>query len=144
MSAAEQGARARMTITLAAARLMIDAGFAKADEKGVAFAIAVVDESAQPVAFARQDGCALAALTRSCKKAVTAATFGQPTAGFWEFVKDDPILLNGIAGDPSLLVMPGGIPLKLDGQLVGAVGVSGAHYSVDEEVVQAAAAAFPG
>jgi uncharacterized protein GlcG (DUF336 family) len=143
MSATGQGARARMTITLEAAQMMIEAGFAKADEKGVPFAIAVVDEGGHPVAFARQDGCALAALTRSRKKAETAATFGQPTAGFWDFIKDDAILLNGIGSDPALLVMPGGIPLKVGDQVVGAVGVSGAHYSVDDEVVQAAAAAFP-
>jgi uncharacterized protein GlcG (DUF336 family) len=133
-----------MTITVEAAQAMIEAGFAKGREKGIPFAIAVVDEGANPVAFARQDGCALAALTRCWKKAETAAAFGQPTGGFWEFVKDDPILVNGIGGDPTVLVMPGAIPLKVEEQVVGAVGVSGAHYSDDDEVAKAAAAAFPG
>jgi uncharacterized protein GlcG (DUF336 family) len=140
---AMRGARPRLTITIDAARTMIDAAFAKGEEKGIPFAVAIVDEGGNPVAFARQDGCVLAALTLCRKKAQAAVGFGSPTEGFWEFVKDDPALLVGVAGDPDLLVLAGGIPLKVDSAVVGAIGVSGAHYRDDNEVAQAAAAAFP-
>jgi uncharacterized protein GlcG (DUF336 family) len=136
-------ARERKTITLEAAQVVVEAGLAKATEKGIPFCLVVVDESAQMVLFARQDGCALAAHKRARLKAETAAKFGQPTSGFWDFVKDDPILTSGLAGDHETLVMPGAIPLKVGDEVVGAVGASGAHYSVDQEVVEAAAAAFP-
>jgi uncharacterized protein GlcG (DUF336 family) len=138
------GARSRGTITLEAAQAVIEAGFARAAEKGIPFTLVVVDESAHMVAFARQDGCVLAAHRRARQKAETAARFQQPTAGFWEFCKDDPILRSGLVGDPETLVMPGAIPLKVGEEVVGAVGASGAHYSIDQEVAEAAAAAFPG
>lgn len=136
--------RERKSITLEAAQAVVEAGLAKAGEKGLPFTLVVVDESAQLVMFARQDGCPLAAHKRARQKAETAAKFMQPTAGFWEFVKDDPILREGLAGDSETLVMPGAIPLKVGEETVGAVGASGAHYSVDQEVAEAAAAAFEG
>ncbi len=75
-------------------------------------------------------------------KAYTAAAFGMPTHAWFEFIKDDPPLLHGIVKTPRLIVFGGGYPIEIDGAVVGAIGVSGGHYSQDMEVAQAGLAAL--
>ena len=56
----------------------------------------------------------------------------------------DQAMHTNIAGDPDLLVLGGGVPLMVDGQLAGGIGVSGGTYKEDDEIAIAAAATFPG
>jgi uncharacterized protein GlcG (DUF336 family) len=101
----------------------------------------VVNESGQLLAFLRQDGCPSVAAELAIKKAATAAAVGTPTQAFWEFVGADPALTSGLAHDPDLLALGGGAPVIVDGEVVGAVGVSGGHYTEDDIVSRAGAAA---
>lgn len=67
-----------------------------------------------------------------------AVGFGLSTDGWHEFVKDDPPLAMGAAtGIDRLIVFGGGYPIKVGEAVVGAIGVSGGHYSQDMEVAQA-------
>ena len=75
-------------------------------------------------------------------KAWTAISFGIPTHGWFDFVKNDPPLLHGITHTPRLVVFGGGYPIKVDDQLIGGIGVSGGHYSQDMKVAEAALAAL--
>jgi len=71
-------------------------------------------------------------------KAYTAAGFGLSTDGWHEFVKDDPPLaLGAAAGIDRLIVFGGGFPITIDGKIVGAIGVSGGHYTQDMDVAKA-------
>jgi uncharacterized protein GlcG (DUF336 family) len=71
-------------------------------------------------------------------KAYTATGFGIPTHVWHDFIKDDPPLAAGApTGIDRLVIFGGGFPLEVDGQVVGAVGVSGGHYLEDMEVAQA-------
>jgi uncharacterized protein GlcG (DUF336 family) len=132
---------AKHSICSATAQRMIAAAEQKAAELGLCIATAVVDESGILKAFSRMDGAPLVAVGVSMKKGVTAVGFGMATGKPWhDFVKDDPILLHGVQSIDQFTMLGGGLPIHIDGQLVGAVGVSGGHYSKDEECARAALA----
>lgn len=133
---------AKQSITLEAAQKAIDGARAKAAEMGVPMCIAVTDEAGTLKAFCRMDGAALLSVDIARDKAYTAVSFGLATDGWFEFIKNDPPLLHGITKWPRLIVFGGGYPIKLDGQLVGGIGVSGGHYTQDMEVAKAGLAAL--
>ncbi len=129
---------AKLSISTQVAQRMIAAAEHKAQELGLRIATAVVDESGILKAFSRMDGAPLVAVGISVKKGVTAVGFGMPTGKPWhDFVKDDPILLHGYQSIEQFTMFGGGFPIYVDGQLVGAIGVSGGHYSKDEECARA-------
>jgi uncharacterized protein GlcG (DUF336 family) len=127
------------------ARRMITAAEDKARAMGVAMNIAVVDESGVLKAFSRMDGAALLSVQIAQDKAYTAVGFGMPTHGWFDFIKDDPPLAAGAAsGIDRLVIFGGGYPITVDGAVVGAIGVSGGHYSQDQEVAEAGLAVLSG
>jgi len=131
-------------VTAELARAMIDAAERKAAEMGHPFVIAVVDESGILKAFSRMDGAALLSVQIAQDKAYTAAGFGLSTDGWHDFVKNDPPLAMGAApGIDRLVVFGGGYPIKIGDAIVGAIGVSGGHYTQDMEVAQAGLTAVP-
>jgi uncharacterized protein GlcG (DUF336 family) len=130
------------SVSSEAALALVAAGFEHADKIGSPSAVAVLDRGGNLLAFGRQDGAPLIAGPYSIKKAWTSVSVGTPTQGLWEFVSTDNAMHTNIAGDPDLLVLGGGVPLMADGQLAGAVGVSGGTYTQDDEIAVAAAATF--
>ena len=132
----------RKSITLEAAQQAIDAAAAKAREIGVPMAIAVVDPDGTLKAFSRMDGAALLAVRIAQQKAWTAISFGLPTQGLWEFIKDDPPLLHRLPHQENMILFGGGSPISLDGQMIGGIGASGGHYSQDQECADAGLAAL--
>jgi uncharacterized protein GlcG (DUF336 family) len=130
---------AKASISTEAARRLIEAAEAKAAELGKAFVTAVVDDNGVLKAFSRMDGAPLLSVQVAQDKAYTAVGFGLPTAGWHDFIKDDPPLAAGApSGIDRLVVFGGGYPLMVDDQLVGGIGVSGGHYSEDMQVAEAA------
>lgn len=99
----------------------------------------MVDESGHLNAFARMDGAALLTIDIAQDKAYTAAGFGLGTDSWHEFVKDDaPLAMGAPTGIRRLIVFGGGLPITVDGQVVGGVGVSGGHWSDDVKIAKAA------
>ncbi len=88
------------------------------------------------------DGAPLLSVDLAKDKAYTAAAYGIPTHAWFDFVKNDPPLLHGIVKTPRLIVFGGGYPIEIDGAVVGGIGVSGGHYSQDQQVAEAALAAL--
>jgi uncharacterized protein GlcG (DUF336 family) len=142
IGAPEQG-RYLMPLTLSQARAVISAAEAKASAMGVPVIIAVVDGGVHLKAFSRMDGAVLGSIDIALKKARTSALFQADSAAVWEYCKPGAPapaleLTNG-----GLAPFGGGIPLRsLDGELLGAVGVSGGAVPQDLEIAQAAAAAL--
>lgn len=128
----------RKSIASQSAAALIAAGEAAARELEVPMVIAVVDESGVLKAMTRMDGAALLSVGIAQDKAYTAVSFGIATHEWFEFVKNDPPLLHGIIKTPRLVVFGGGYPIKVDGQVVGGIGVSGGHYEQDMKVAAAA------
>ncbi len=132
----------KTSITLEAAQQAIAAAAAKAEEIGVPMAIAVVDPDGTLKAFSRMDGAALLAVRIAQQKAWTAISFGLPTLGLWEFIKEDPPLLHSLPHQEDMILFGGGSPISVDGQMIGGIGVSGGHYSQDQECADAGLAAL--
>jgi uncharacterized protein GlcG (DUF336 family) len=83
------------------------------------------------------DGAALLSVQIAQDKAFTAVGFGMGTDAWHEFIKDDPPLAAGaVGGIDRLVIFGGGFPIKIDDAIVGAIGVSGGHYTQDMEVAQ--------
>jgi uncharacterized protein GlcG (DUF336 family) len=131
----------KSSINSEAARRMIAAAEAKAAELGKPFVIAIADDGGHLKALSRMDGAPLLSVQIAQDKAYTAAGFGMPTHGWHDFIKDDPPLAAGApTGIDRLVVFGGGYPITDGDAIVGAVGVSGGHYSEDMEVAEAALA----
>jgi uncharacterized protein GlcG (DUF336 family) len=130
------------TLTLDAARRIIDAAVAEATRMGVAVAVAVTGRSGELAAFARMDGAPLLSSGIARDKAYTVCAFnGLPTHAWWDLIKDEPALVHGITKTERLIVFGGGIPVLVGGELVGAVGVSGGSAEQDRAIAEAGAAA---
>lgn len=135
----------KQSISADLARRVITAAEEKAREIGVPMNIAVVDESGVLKAFTRMDGAALLSVQIAQDKAYTAVGFGMPTHGWFDFIKDDPPLAAGApAGIDRLVIFGGGYPISVDGAVVGAIGVSGGHYTQDQQVAEAGLAVLGG
>jgi len=132
----------RLSITSEASDRLVEAATAKALEIGVPMVISVVDEAGILKAFRRMDGAPLLSVELATNKAYTAVSFGIPTHGWFDFIKNDPPLLHGIVHTPRLVVFGGGFPISDQEQVIGGIGVSGGHYEQDMAVAEAALAAF--
>jgi len=131
----------KRSITLEGARTVIAAAktYAAAN-KAPGGVIAVVDDGGNLVAVERLDGTFTAGANISIGKARTAAMFKKPTKFFEDVLKNGRTAMGALAYFPPL---PGGVPITVDGQIVGAVGVSGAMSAQqDEELAMAGAAAL--
>lgn len=128
----------RASVTAKLAQKIITAAKTKAVELGVPVAVAIVDESGVLKAFSRQDGAALFNVQVSQDKAYTAVGFGMPTENWHPFIKDDaPLAAGAVGGIDRLVIIGGGYPIEIEGQIVGAIGVSGGHYTQDQKIAQA-------
>jgi uncharacterized protein GlcG (DUF336 family) len=129
----------KQSVSLYDAERMAGAAIAKARELGISIAVTIVDESGITKLFARMDHAPLMAADASRKKAVTAVGYGMPTGEPWfNFIKDDPILREGVHGFRDFMLMGGGFPILAGKQVIGAIGVSGGHYTKDQDCALAA------
>ncbi|MGO4498907.1 heme-binding protein [Paenibacillus sp. 2RAB27] len=127
-------------ITLALANKMLEAAMEKAKELAIPFSISIVDSSGYSKALAVMDGAPVLSIDIAQNKAFSAATYRRATHEWYDRIKDDPPLLHGIVHTPRLIIFGGGYPIKIDGQVVGGIGVSGGHYSHDMQICEAALA----
>jgi glc operon protein GlcG len=118
------------TLSLAGAEQVISAAHAEATKRGAGGAIAVVDAGGHLIALHRLDGTFPAASTVAIEKARTAATFRKPTAAFEDAIKEGRQALLGVQ---AMTPLRGGVPIMHEGQVVGAVGISGAHSAQEDE-----------
>jgi len=130
--------RKRHVIDEAGAESVIQAAQAHALEHGYRVVIAVVDPSGELIALRRTVGAQVASSRVAVDKARTAAIFVRPSREIEQQVSDGRLGALALHGASALT---GGIPLKLDGEVVGAVGTSGETPDEDEAVSIAAAAA---
>jgi glc operon protein GlcG len=133
--------RNRVALTAAGVRAMIDAAESKAREIGVGQCIAIVDPGGALLAFSRMDGGRIASIDIALTKAFSAATRRRPTA---EETGGDVLLglRLAIASNNKVTNVGGGLPIIVDGQTIGAVGVSSGTIDEDTLVAQAALAAL--
>lgn len=137
---AEGHVTTRPTLTLEGAKQAGLAAEAFARQNGATPSIAVVDDAGTLLYFVRIDGNFAAAANVSIGKARTSATFKKPTKEFEDIINKGRFTMTAL---PDFTPLQGGVPIMHDGQVIGAVGVSGAKSAAqDEEVAQAGAAVF--
>jgi len=125
-------------ITVEQAQKVAEAAIAKAREIGVPNAVAVVEPTGDLVYFAKMDGARYSAVQLAQQKAIAAARYRRPTKAFYDGIEAGHqffLTFPGVAG------APGGVPVIIDGKLVGAIGVSGGNGDQDAQVSGAGAAA---
>jgi uncharacterized protein GlcG (DUF336 family) len=128
---------------LADARRVIAAGEKKATEVGQPMNIAVADAGGNLVAHVRMDGAWIGSVDISIKKAFTSRAFDIATKDLADQSQSGGQFFGIHASNGGrIMVFAGGIPLRRDGKVVGAVGVSGGSGEQDHGVAEAAAAAF--
>lgn len=114
----------------------------EAEGRDLSLAAVVVDASGHVLASQRMDGTALGAMQLAAGKAFTAVSWATPSGEFAHSTQPGGDDWGWNTTDPRIVVYAGGIPLLVDGELVGAIGASGGAASEDEECVAAMAAAF--
>ncbi|MCH9675015.1 MAG: heme-binding protein [Gammaproteobacteria bacterium] len=132
----------KRTITADSALVAVQGAVAKAKQLGFSMSIAICDESGIAKATLRMDGASDATLGIAQDKAYSSASLGAATHALWDLIKNDPPLQFGLPSVPRLITFGGGYPILEDGKPIGAIGVSGGHYSDDMEVARAGLAAI--
>jgi uncharacterized protein GlcG (DUF336 family) len=128
------------SLGLSDADLVIQAGIARANAIGSPSTIAVVDVGGTVVAQARMDGASLSSVALAYNKAYTSLSCRLPTSKINKIAQpggDFYGIANGLQG--RAIIFPGGVPIEIEGQVVGAVGASGGTGAQDEDVARAAA-----
>jgi glc operon protein GlcG len=129
----------KKVLSLAAARQLAAAAEQAARAKGVDVVIVVVDDAGHVLLLERMDGAQVASVNVGIGKARTAAIYRRPSRVFEDQIKNGRIAALALADATPL---QGGIPITLDGKVIGAIGVSGDTPQVDEDIALAGAAAF--
>lgn len=128
----------KKVLTLKAAKAIAAAAEAEANKRGSTVVIAVVDDGGHLLFLERLDNTQVASVEVGIGKARTAAIFRRPSKDFEDQIKN---------GRTASLVLPGatplqgGIPILVDGKVIGAIGVSGNTPQEDEDIAKAGAAA---
>ncbi len=112
------------SISAELAEKMLATAVAKARELGVSENVAILD-GGNLKAFSRMDGAPILSIEIAQNKAYT-ALFGVSTQEFFNFIRGDPSLLAGIPTLARVAAWGGGFPINVDGEIVGAIGLSGA------------------
>ncbi len=125
----------KKTLTLEAARLALSACEAEAQRNGWRVVIAVVDEGGHALLVARLDGAQWSSIDTSVNKARAAVAWKRPSRLLEESVNAGRTAFLSIA--QGMAVLQGGVPIEIDGAIVGAIGVSGVKASDDELIALA-------
>jgi uncharacterized protein GlcG (DUF336 family) len=130
-------------ITLEEAKGIVSAAEQKAQQMGQPMNIAVMDAGRNLVAFQRMDGAWVASIDIAIDKAFTSAGRGLTTREIGEMAQPgQPLFGINTTNGGRIVIFAGGVPLMRDGEVVGAVGVSGGTPDEDHEVAEAGVAAF--
>lgn len=124
----------RKYLDLKAVKTMVAAAEAEAEKRNVKVTIVIVDESGNLLFLQKGDGASLVTLQFAQKKARHAAFLGSPSRSGAEQVKKGNVEALAF---PEFFPNQGGLPIKVDGQLLGGISASGAASEIDEAIAQA-------
>ena len=125
----------RKTLTLEAARVAMAAAEAEAQRGGWRVVIAVVDDGGHPILVQRLDGAQISSIDTAVAKARAAVAWKRPSRLLEESVNNGRFAFLSIT--QGMAALQGGVPVELEGQVLGAIGVSGVKASDDEAIALA-------
>ena len=129
-------------ISAEASAVAMQAAVSRAMELGVRINVAVADSGGNLAGFLRMPGAFLQSIDIAIDKAYTAAGFGFSTKDWMKLIGHDEGMKLGFSARPRLVVFGGGLPIRVGGELIGGIGVSGASEAQDEDCARAALAAL--
>ena len=132
----------KKSLSLEAARIAMSACEARAREGGWRVVIAVVDDGGHPILVTRLDGAQISSIDTAVAKARAAVAWKRPTRLLEESVNNGRYAFLSIHQGMALL--QGGVPVEIESQVIGAVGVSGVKASDDEIIATAGVEALKG
>lgn len=121
-------------LTLAGAKRMADAAEGRAQQDNWNVVIAIVDAGGRLLLLHRRDGAQLGSVDIAIQKATTAVLFKRPTKALDDAVSDGRMALLAV---DDILPLEGGLPITVDGEVIGGIGVSGAQSFQDAMIAQA-------
>lgn len=131
------------TVDWPAAQAAATAAVRAAAAQGLRVNVAVVDAAGVLAAFLRMPGAPLHSVEIAIDKAYTAASFGLATSQWAEVLQTHSAAVRtGLLQRPRFVAFGGGLPLRVGGELIGAIGVSGASEAQDEALALAGQAAI--
>lgn len=128
----------KRVITLNVAKKIAAAAEAEAIRRHLTAVVVIVDDGGHPLLLHRLDNTQVASVEVGIGKARTAAIFRRPSKDFEDQIKEGRVAALALPGATPL---QGGVPIVLDGKVIGAIGVSGESPQNDEDVAKAGAAA---
>ena len=132
--------RTTRSLTFGAASELVGAAVRAAHDHGTPISVAVVDAQGTLLSFARMDGAPAFSTGLAITKAMTSATFGRATSDMEELVAERPGFAVGFLGHGGWYVGRGGAPIVVDGETVGAIGVSGNTAEAEDGLAKELAA----
>jgi glc operon protein GlcG len=129
-----------LKLSIDGAMKILQAAMKKAADMGVPQCISIVDAGGHLLTFARMDGAFPMSFESSLMKAMTAASYGAPTGNIGAGID----IKLAIATQGKRINLPGGLPIVIDGHVVGAIGVGSGTGEQDREVADAGLGALPG
>ena len=133
--------QSKAILTVIEATQILEAARVEAEKNLWMVAIAVVDDGGHPLALLRLDGCAPIGAYIATEKARTAALGRRETKQYEDMINGGR---TAFLSPPLVATLEGGVPIVVDGQVVGAVGVSGVKPDQDSQVAKAAANSLNG
>jgi uncharacterized protein GlcG (DUF336 family) len=115
---------------------MVEAAIARAKELNCKQNVAVVDDGGNLKAFGRMDGAPLLG-TEGCQRKAFTALFGVGTKDFYNYIKGEQGLLIGLSHFSRVTVVGGGLPIMIDGEIIGGIGVGGGTEEQDIDCAKA-------
>jgi glc operon protein GlcG len=129
----------KKVLSLAAANRLVAAATEEARSRGLGVVVVVVDDAGNIIQLSRMDTAQVASVNVGIGKARTAAIYRRPSRVFEEQIRNGRVAALALADATPL---QGGVPVLIDGKVVGAVGVSGDSPQADEEIAMAGAQAL--
>jgi glc operon protein GlcG len=123
----------KKTLSLEAANKIIAGAMIEAKANNWSVDIAIVDEGGHLLSFQRMDGASIGAIDAAIGKARTSSIYRRPTKALEEAAKTRPAIVTL----PNSVQLQGGVPIIVNGQIVGAVGVGGVTSQQDEQIAEA-------
>jgi glc operon protein GlcG len=129
----------RPSLSAEVSRGLLDTAISQAEAMSTPITVITVDESGVIKDLHRMDGAPLVSIQTAWNKAYAAAAIGMPPDDFYSAIESDGAAVASFATRPGLALIGGGIPIVVNGQVAGAVGVAGAMTAAEDRQIAEAA-----
>jgi uncharacterized protein GlcG (DUF336 family) len=128
------------TLSLELARCAVDRAVQESLALSCLTCVAVVDSAGHLLSYDRMDGAPLLSGQLAQDKAYTVAVNGMATHEWWAMIQDKPSLVHGVNKIDRLIIFGGGVPIRYEDELIGAIGVSGTSTMEQDQAIGVAGA----